>query len=428
MTQPFGGVTLASSIVVTTLAGVGFAWGAWKIAMDFSGNRGLACASYLLCLVLPQLWSGSLGPDSTLFYGAFVAWFLALFTVRFQSYLFDILALVCVAAVNLIRNDAILLLAPLLVVLWLRRRSGQEKGSSVKYACVMIVGYLLARIPMVLIAHFVGGSMSRTQSLHLLYLTDLSELIRYHEPSTLHTMLAAGFTKLIKLRITTAPLILYRMIFIEIGFAVVFLFPLRLRRRENQPVSLPELAGGASFALAVLTVYGLALPAIGIFSALRSLSGVLPLISVLIVLGIYRESSVATARKLIAAVVLFYAIAGAMDDSRGVKKDNEIGNQDRLVAGYLASHGILPGDKSLIMTSDPAQFSETTGYSSIPLPSNGLGATQSVARDLAPTHVLLHRDDGSRSAETEMIAALKPSNVADVPGTEMVVLTLSGER
>jgi hypothetical protein len=428
LTQPFGGVTLGSSTVVVTLAGIALALAAWKIAMDFSGDRGMACASYLLCLVLPQLWSGSLTPDSTLFYGVFAAWFLALFTVRFQGYLVDVLALLCVAAVDMIRNDSILLVVPLLVVLWLRRRSGEKKGASILYAVTMVVGYFATRLPLELLNDEVAGKAVHAQTLHVLYLTNLSELLRYHQPSTLHTMLGAGIASLVKLRIATLPLIVYRLAFVEIGFAVVFLFALSTRRREDARPGFPELAGGVSFGLTVAGVYGLVIPAVGISSALRTFVAVEPLIAVLAVLSIYRAMAAGNGQRLLIAVLLFYSIEGVMDDRRSVSNGNLKGDQDRLVAAYLAQHGATVGGGSLIMTPDAAQFSETTGYAAIPLPSNGMLAIQQAARDLGATQILMDAGDGTSSAQTEMGDALKPVSVAMVPDTRVIVLTMPGQH
>jgi hypothetical protein len=424
LAQPFGGVTLGSSVVITTLAGIVLALAAWKIAMDFSGDRRIACASYLLCLLLPDLWNSSLTPDSTLFYGAFAAWFLALFTVRFQGYVADAVALLCVVAVDLIRNDSILLVVPLLVVLWLRRRSGQKQGASVLYAAVIVVGYLATRLPLQLVNYVVAGKVVHAQTSQVLYLTNLSELLQYNQPSTLHTMLAAGIVALVKLRITTIPFIVYRLAFVEIGFGLVFLFALSLRRREGVQPSFPELAGGVSFGLTVVGVYGLVIPAVGISSSLRSFVAVLPLICVLIVWSVYQANSAEIARRLMIAVLVFYAIEGLMDDRRTVTNRNLQGDQDRLVAAYLAQHGVMPGQGSLIMTADPAQFSATTDYSAIPLPSNGVPATQQAVHDLGPTEIVL--EEGS--AEMQMRDALHPASVAIIPNTQMVVLTMAARR
>jgi hypothetical protein len=428
LAQPFGGVSLGSSMVITTLAGIGLALAAWRIAMHFSGDRGMACASYLLCLVLPQLWAGSLTPDSTLFYGAFVAWFLALFTVRFQSYGADVVAILCVVAVNLIRNDSILLFIPLLVVLWMRHRSGHKSGASIRYAAAIIAGYFIARLPVYLVDHIAGAGIAQGQTLHVLYLTNLSDLLRYDQPLTVDTMLASGLSKLVKLRISTVPLIVYRLAFVEIGFAIVFLASLVWRRKDNEASTLPELAGGLSFALTVIGVYGLIIPAVGISSALRSFIGVVPLICVLIALSIYRVSSAATAARLMTAVVLFYVVQGVMDDGRRIAGGNETGDKDRRVGAYLAEHGVIPGRHSLIMTADAAQFSETTGYPAIPLPSNGITATQEAAHDLAPTHVLFREGGGSQVPDPQMIAALRPVSVASIPDTDIVILTMPVQR
>ena len=428
LAQPFGGVTLGSSVVVATLAGVVLALAAWKIAMDFSGDRRLACASYLLCLLLPEFWGSSLTPDSALFYGAFAAWFLALFTVRFQSYGADVLALLCAVAVDLIRNDSILLVVPLVVVLWLRRRSGQTKGASVLYVTTILVGYLATRLPLQLVNYKVAGKVVHTQTLQVLYVTSLSDLLHYHEPSTLHTMFAVGIVQLAKLRLTTIPFIVYRLMFVEIGFAVVFLFALSWQRRDQERSSFPEMAGGISFAITVVGVYGLVIPAVGISSALRSFIAVTPLISVLIVLSVYRAVSAEVARRLMTAVLLFYAIQGLMDDRRNVANDNRTGDQDRRVAAYLAQHGVMPGDSSLIMTRDAAQFSTTTGYAAIPLPSNGVPATLRAVQDIRPTQVLLDQGEEPDVVEMQMRAALKPVDVATIPGTGVVVLTMPAKQ
>ena len=116
--KPFGGVTLHGALVVTMLAGIVWALAAWFVAMRATGSRKIALASYTLCLLLSAGWGGSLTPDPTLFYAAAIAWFLALFTVERQGIVQDVIALVCVGAAYMIRNDAGLLLLVPLVAFW----------------------------------------------------------------------------------------------------------------------------------------------------------------------------------------------------------------------------------------------------------------------------------------------------------------------
>ena len=170
------------------------------------------------------------------------------------------------------------------------------------------------------------------------------------------------------------------------------------------------------------------IPAIGIGSALRSLAGIVPLICVLIVLSIYRATPSGIVRRLMIAILLFYTIEGIMADRRAVTTGNQIGDRDRLVADYLAEHGAIAGHRSLVMTSDPAQFSVTTGYPAVPMPNNGLQATQQAIRDFAPAFVLLNEEDGPDTMQTQMVAALKPVNAVIVPDTKIIVLTMAPQR
>ncbi len=423
LAKPFGGVTLHSSIVVSTLMGVVLAAAAWKIAMDYSGNRRIACASYLLCLVLPPMWIGSITPDSALFYAAAVGWFLALLGARFRSYAQDALAFLCLVIANLIRNDIILLLIPVLVVLWLRRRSGKP-GASPAYCAVVLVAFFAATIPMHAIDYAVLGRAFPSGASKALYMTDLSDMSRYNEPATLHRLLSVGLGRLIKIRVAAFPLIVYRIVFLLIGFAAIFLPVLAIRRERGERAAMPEIAGGAAFAITLIPVYSFVLPAIGTFSALRSFGALLPLSAALAIAGIrWLANSSRTAAWVAGASVLFYFIAGTMEDRRTVPEMNELGSKARLVAAFLSAHGADPERGSLIMTGDPAQFSETTAYAAMPLPENGLLAARKAADQLGATHVLLDTDK-LKGTMDEVRSALDPAEIAPVPETHILVVTL----
>ena len=285
LAQPFGGVTLHSSLVVSLLAGIFLSLAAWRIAMNYSHDRRIACASYLLCLMLSPVWVGALSADSTLFYGAFTAWFLALLRVRCKSYLEDFFALACVAVVSLIRNDAILLLVPLLAVLWMRWRHREQRGSSAGYLALLLVGFALANLPMHAIDYAVLGNASPSSTTGALYLRDLADLEIYNEPVTLHRLLLSGAGALIRSRLTVLPTIVYRLVFVLFGFAAIFIPLLGLRHSDGRKAPMPEWIGGLSFFVAVVGVYAFVLPAVGAFSALRSFTGLLPLGATLAVAG-----------------------------------------------------------------------------------------------------------------------------------------------
>jgi len=424
LAKPFGGVTLYSSIVISTLVGVFLSVAAWKIAMDTWGDRRIACASYLLCVVLPPMWIGSITPDSALFYAAFVGWFLALFRVKFRSYTEDALALLCLVIANLIRNDVVLLLVPVVAVLSLRWRSVGKRGVSPSYCAVVLIAFFAAMIPMHLIDYAVLGHAFPSGASKVLYMNDLSDMSKYNEPATLHSMLSVGVSTLVKMRVAAFPLIVYRMVFLMIGFAAIFIPALGLRREGREGERAPEIAGGAAFAITLVLVYSFVLPAIGSFSALRSFGALLPLSAVLIMAGVRWVSGASrTAAYLAGASVLFYFVAGTMEDRRTVPEMNEIGSKDRLVASFLAGRGVGPAGGSLIMTGDPAQFSETTAYPAIPLPENGLVAARQAADDLGATHVLIDTDK-LKATMAEVRSTMGATDLSPVPETHIVVVTL----
>jgi hypothetical protein len=286
--------------------------------------------------------------------------------VKFRSYWEDLAALICVAGVSLIRNDAILLLVPMACVLWLRWGRKGARGASLGYMAILLAGFVLANLPMPLIDHVVIGKAFPPGAGGTLYLTNLSDLTADGAPVTLHTMLAHGATSLVKLRVATLPQMLYRMVWVMVGFGAIFVPILALRRSDGSKASLPELAGGLSFLATIAGVYGLVIPAVGGFSALRSFSGLLPLTAVLIVAGIgwvSRES--APARVLVAGVFMFYLLMGIMGNRRGVEEMDQAGDAVRAVGAALAAEGVAPGGDAVVMTDDAAQFSETTAVTDL---------------------------------------------------------------
>ncbi len=438
--KPFGGVTLHGALFVAALAGVVWASAAWFIAEQTTGNRKIALASYTLCLLLSPGWGGSLTPDPTLFYAAAIAWFLALFTIRRQGLLQDVLALVCVGAAYMIRNDAGLLLAPLLLVLWLRWRAAHDRqrrgeriasGGSPVYIIGILVGFALALAPMHLLYRHVLGTAFPAGAGRALYLNDLSDFSNYGVPVSLHTMLSHGVKHLLAMRVSATALIVYRVLALVLGYpALVFLPALALRhdRETNGGLRLPEMAGPVAFGVTVLVVYGLVLPAVGVFSALRSSTALLPVVSVVVVLAIVGVARIRrVAAVLVGTVAAIYLVSGVMDDRRSIDPMNQIGDADRAQARALEAIGATEEPSStIVMTPDPVQFSVTTGLPAIPMPANGLDAITNEALDLHASHAIL---DGEHlpGSPTELAEKLHPVQTRTIEGQTVLLLELPRE-
>jgi hypothetical protein len=182
-----------------------------------------------------------------------------------------------------------------------------------------------------------------------------------------------------------------------------------------------------SFGATVLVVYSLVLPAVGVFSALRSSTALLPAVSVLVVVAILRAARTPRlAWTLTCTVIVIYLIAGIMDDRRAIDPMNAIGDADRAQARALAAMGAHPDGNTIVMTPDPVQFSVTTGYEAIPMPGNGLDAITNEALDLHASHAIL---DGEHlpGSPTEVNQQLHPVQTRTVPGQSVLLLELPTE-
>lgn len=441
--KPFGAVTLQASIVLTTLAGLALAAAAWHIASRTSTDRRLALGSFALCLVLSPVWIGSTSPDSSLYYGAAVAWFLAWFTVARQGLLQDLLALACLSLAYLIRNDAALLLVPFLAVLWARhtlwRRSApgvDAQPATLQYSAAMLAGFVLALVPMHALYKSVLGTAFPSGTAQALYLNDLSDFGRYRDPVGPHSLLAHGLGHLVTLRIATLATIVYRVSALMIGYpALLFLLTLFVSagsraaagtERPERPV-LPELRGPVAFGLAVLLAYGLVLPAIGGFSALRTAVALLPWISVLVVVAVFRAARTpGLAAWLTGGLVAANAIAGVMETHRDIVAANVIGSADRAEAAELARTGAAP-QNTVVLTGDPVQFSVTTGYATVALPGNGLDAIAAAVHDFQITHVILDSENLPASADA-LQQQLHPVRSITLAREHSLILELPGNR
>ncbi len=433
LAQPFGGVTLHSAANITSLMAIFLALAAWRIAMDWFGDRTVACASYLICLVFPPIWTSATTPDSAIYYGVFVAWFFVFFGVRFRSYAQDAAGFACIAMVNLIRNDAILLSVPLVVILLLRLRAGKRergaRGASPAYALLALAAFALSMLPMNLIDFLVLHKAFPPGTGGTLYLTDLSDLALYKQTLNLHTMLAIGAGRLIRMRLVAIPMIVYRIVFLMLGVGAAFLPALLLRRRSGERAGYPEIAGPVAFFVTLVLAYGIGLPAIGTFSALRSFTGLLPVSAVLIVAAIrwievpeVFPAGVVT-RALAGTLVAAYLISGIMQDRRTADDSVLNADRDQRVADFLASAGATPTDGTLVMTADPSAFYVQTAYRTLPIPNDNLQMMSQATHDLGATHILI---DLSRASipEADLRGVLHPLAIDHVPGTQMLVVTM----
>lgn len=419
---PFGGVTLRSSAIIATIATVLAALAAADLTWTMTRDRGVTLAGYLIGLCLPSFWTIPLTADSGPFYGAAVAWFLALFTVQPRSRRRDLLAIFCVGLAYLIRNDAIILAVPFAAVLAKRLSDHARHGNlrqELPRALVLVLGFGAALLPAHFLTYLTIGRFTNSSIDRVLFFNDLSDFSRYGSPIDFAAWIANGVWPLVQVRLHVLAQIVHHilvlfgepatlMALIGVGFG--------LTRRGRAEFGW-NLLGPLAFLGSIVAFYALAMPAIGGHAALRSYAGFLPALAALAALGIER---VAASRRAIAALAVAIVSFSAMD---GINDAGNLLNDNRkALAEYRTEAEIIggAGGSAVVMVENPAPFTATTGIRSIPLPSNGLAATRQAVADFGVTYIVTDKWSGT----VDLAKGLGALSVTDVPNTSKIVIAL----
>ena len=413
LAQPFGGVTLFSALIVTIFMGLIVAGAAYYTALKMTGDRTTAVFAYILCLSLPPLWEFSV-PDSALCYGACIAWFLVLLGVEAHSIRCDLAAIGVAVAANFMRNDAPLLLFPLLFVLYLRlkRSPGERNPRGFAYAALLVGGFLLAMVPEMVLNHAILGSSMRGATWRMLFLRDLGHFADY-KPLTLRGWLSAGPKALLLDRVKTLATIAHQAVSNSIGFAGIFMvgcfgWTRRGGRRESTAAFCVML-------VVSVAAYGLLFPAVGQRAMLRTMVGLLPFAATLIAVGIRRiarTERMATA--LVCGCLFFYGVAGSFVVVKLIRESSASARAYAQISGLVSADG-QPGT---IMTAYPSELSAATRLPAIPIPSDGRESVRDAALAFNVRYAVARTNDEARWLLLDLNARI----VAQIPGSQMVLL------
>jgi hypothetical protein len=421
---PFGDITLRSSAAVSAVFTIIAALAAADIAWTLTGDRWVTLWGYIIALCLPTFWTLALGADSAAFYGAAVAWFLALFTVRFRSRWRDLLALACLAAAYLIRNDAILLGVPFAAVL--AKRVGNQLASNtvhqeLPYTVGLVGGFLLALVPAHLLTYLVTGRPANSSIGAVVFLNDLTDFSRYGASLDFATWIKQGIWPLVILRASVFIQIVHHLLVLfgepaTMMALIAALFGVLSNRRA---AFIRGLIGPLAFLVAIVLVYSVALPAIGDHAVLRSFTGLLPVLAALAAIG---SAEIASTRRgfvaLAAGVAAFSAMEG-VDRAR-----TQLDNGRKSLAEYRAEARIIEqasrsAAPALAMVRNPAVFTTTTGIRSISLPTNGSLAVQAAARKFGATAIVTDQWSEATGLADDMHATIR-----HIPDSVQIVLLL----
>jgi hypothetical protein len=424
LASAFGDITLRSDAILATVATLLAALAAAHFAWSLTHNARTTLLAYVIGLCLPSFWVLALRADSDVFYGASVAWFLALFLPTRRSRLRDALAIVCVAAAYMIRNDAILLVVPFAAVLARRmidaRHAGDARAERA-YALWLIVAFLIALLPAHLLTWRLTGHFNNS-TLSVLFFHDLADFSRYGKRLDFATWWASGPVALLKERASVLIQIVHHLL-MRFGEAATVLAlagaAVGVILQPGRPFAR-ILIGPAAFLVAIVLVYAFVLPGIGDHSAQRSYAALLPVVAALAASGIEEiVASRAAWFALASAIVAFSGLDGVnrarvmLDDGR-----KELAQYDA-EARFIRQASPDPA-AALAMVSNPAVFTTSTGIPSVSLPTNGPTAVRQAARDFRATAIVTDRWSDVLHNDKELAAAPRQ----DVPDSRLVVISL----
>src|SRR5215469_14466615 len=198
------GVTLLSAAALDTsatlLLSLSAAWLAWRTLRDPLAT----VLAYLLCLSLAPLWSMPLTPDSALFYAVAVAWFLALISPERAGLAVELCCVAMVGIAYLIRNDAILLGAPLVaIVLWrlIAARGSEWPLNEGRRAVVLCVAFVVALLPTCLVLYMAGGHVFNAATNRVMFFSSLDDFRHYGGAFDFAAWKSAGVGALVRMRL-----------------------------------------------------------------------------------------------------------------------------------------------------------------------------------------------------------------------------------
>src|SRR5579883_2860903 len=250
---PFSGAVLDT--LATLLLSLSAAWLAWRTL----GDPLATLLAYLLCLSLAPLWVMPLTPDSALFYAVAVAWFLALVGVERRSLGVELVGIAMVGVAYLIRNDAILLGVPLVVIL-LRRlivaRGSEQFHREARRAGVLCAAFVLALVPTYLVLYAAGGHVFNAATGRVIFFNNIDDFRHYGGTFDFAAWSSAGAAALVRLRLVVLAMTLRGVLLMCGQFATLLVLLgvwfVATRRHRTYGAAF---VGPAAFFIALVGVY-----------------------------------------------------------------------------------------------------------------------------------------------------------------------------
>ena len=277
---------------------------------------------------------------------------------------------------------------------------------------------MLALVPTYVVLYAAGGHPFNSAINRVIFFNNMDDFRRYGGAVDFATWRNAGVAALVRLRLAALAITLRGVLLMCGQFATLLMLLgawfVAIRRRRTYGAAF---VGPAAFFVALVGVYVAVLPVIADHAVPRSAAALLPAGAVLAVIAV-RE---VTASRRVTAMVVGAAALLSTVHGLGVAH-GLLGEFHGLRARYLTEARLIENDAGkgpvVAMVADPAPFTATTDIPSVPLPSNGVAATQRAIARYGVTAVVADEWHGGLA----LAAATHAAKVDAVPGTTDIII------
>lgn len=386
------GKSLFAALLPSILFGIALSIPCYYFAIDYTGSKFVAISSAALILFVPRLFECSLLCDSITIYAFFASTsLLAMMKGSSKPHMY-LISSACAALAHLTRQDGILLLVTLVIVVFASRLGRREK---VTYACLALGIYFLVIGPLLVEYWRAFHQLIPPGKSKILFLRDQEDLFTYSKQLTLDSYLKWGYGNSMRSKISMAVLNLIALVGILGSLLWVFIVAAAAVDLVYLPIKwwdwnlhLPYLLYGGM----LFTLYSFGMPYIGGGAFWKSSLALTPFLLVLGTMAVMRFIP----SKRIALLVLFvigilFVGQSLLDTRTRISMNAQMGAQlislKNTIVTEIQSANLR--DEAIIMTRNPWEVFHTTKYRCVQIPNDSLDIVFEVAKRYKANFLLL---------------------------------------
>ena len=400
---------LSTALCVNIAMSIVLALGTYLLTRGLTDAPWAPALASVLALVQPAVSTFSVQSEAAMYLAAFsVLAMAAVVGARRRPWLWP-LAGALAGLANMSRNEGMLLAVVVLVA----AAAGARAGRRLLTAGTTLAGYVVAMLPLFVMNVQHLGTLMPSSSGAFPFITRYEDLFALRINRTPSAFFGGGFIHLRSAALDDQFKTALRSFYGLDGFLVIVLVgaaavPM-LDRAQNwgwtRAVRAPWFVPVA-FAVATFGLYALVTPVVASAGALQK--GMVTIVAVLCVgaaVGLTRVRSRA-AVALVAAVLLLAPVSTLASVTRSTIRTNNAAGRPyaALIPRLQAEQKCLAGQPLVMMTRNPWEFTQITGYQSVQIPNASLPDILAVARRYHVTDINLNVARSALSDRTALVA------------------------